>query len=236
MAFGKKNELVVTAKEAEKKRDSALGELERECKRHMNARKEAEQLIQSLLDFFNSIKRTPMKLKGEVKSIAREKQDFKKSNEIIKRQFARDSIGIGVAVIGVGGVAAFAWKMKDQLRNFFSQSKIGMVIIFHVAVLAAGIVTKIVGLFKKASAKEWAEFAESCNKVTVEAKTKELASREARERVEKATKGLNRQFELAESLRGSSFSKLRDDQKGQLVALVRNTLAMAQDLNLKVER
>lgn len=236
MTFGKKNKLVVAAKEAEKKRDSALGELEQECRKHMNARKEAEQLIQSLLDFFNSIKRTPMKLKGEVKSIAREQKGFRKSDEITKRQFARDSIGIVVAVIGVGGIAAFAWKMKDQLRNFFSQSKIGMVIIFPIAALAVGIVAKIVGLFKKTSAKEWAEFAESCNKATAEAKMKELASKEARERIEKATKGLNRQFELAESLRGSSFSKLQKDQKDQLVALVRNTLAMAQDINLKVEK
>lgn len=103
--LGRKSELEIAAREAEKKRDTALKELDENREKLLAARKRAEGVVCESMLLLNSVSSVPLRFRMDMTLIGHEQKRFRRSDEIVKSQFARDAAALGVAAIATTGFA-----------------------------------------------------------------------------------------------------------------------------------
>ena len=74
--FGKKTELEITAREAERKRDEALKSLDEARTNLLNTRGRAEALVDESMMLLNSVSFVPLRFIKDKNSIKREQKKF----------------------------------------------------------------------------------------------------------------------------------------------------------------
>ena len=112
--FGRKSDQEKLAKEAERKRDDALADLERSRKVLMKERAEAEATVTSCIELLSSMRSTSFKMRRRVRTVARAERRFKRSDEIVRKQFGRDAILTGAAAVSAGGILGAAYRFATR--------------------------------------------------------------------------------------------------------------------------
>lgn len=121
--FEKMSGLEVAAREAEKRWNQELESLDDARSSLLVTRERAEALVDESMKQLNSVSLVPLRFIKDKISIKREQRKFRQSDEIIKRQFARDSVSPGVAAVAVGGFACLVWKMRNKVSELFKSNR-----------------------------------------------------------------------------------------------------------------
>lgn len=233
--FGRKNELSELAKEAERRKDEALKELDASCDALMEVRARAESITIECFDLLSSMRSAPFTMRRRVRSIERAKRRFDKSDDIVRKQFARDTVVTGAAVVAAGGILGAVYRFRNEIQNLFrKRPPLAIAGLLGIAVGVSLAVSAIGGLFVRRSAQEWAEFTEECLK---EARAAAEASQRAKNRIAE----ISRQAELLETLfsqlkglHDARFKSLSDGDRGRIWQLLLNAESLAKDLNMEV--
>lgn len=232
--MGKNKQLVNRTRQEEKNRDAALSELHGLVEELMSCRKDAVSTIGRCRSLIESVKRTPMDVPQKCRAVASEQKKFKKSDELVRKQFARESIAMGAAVAGVGGLTAAVWQLKDRLAKLLKKRNILAVAIVGIAFLAVGLVWLIASALKKKNSEELSRFIEDCQNVTGCARRKTLEVRELLERTAVQREGLESMLAAVEAVRDAKYGQLDPSQQKSLILLLNGTLGLAQLLNEEV--
>lgn len=233
--FGRKNSQTERAKVAEKKRDEALEELEESRKTLMAARQEAEDSVSACLNLLGSMRSMPFKIKKRMGSIEHERKRFRKSDELVERQFARDSIITGAAVVAVGGVLGAVYKFHDEIANLLKKKPPLVIAGILGAVAGVTLFVGAIGLFFiRKNAKEWSEFTEECLRAGEEARKASLKAKRAAIEISRQTEGLKRHLESLAGLHGKKFRSLSDSAQDRLWQLLLNAETLAREINAEV--
>lgn len=233
--FGRKNDQVDRAKDAERRRDEALDELDKQRRSLMSARAGAKEAVSDCLELLSSMRSKPFKMKRHVRSIERSRKRFRKSDELVEMQFARDSIATGAAVMAVGGLLGAVYRFRSEIAGLIKKRPplaiAGILGILAGATLA---INKIGSFFIKKSAKEWAEFTEECLKVAEEAMKASLSAKNSALEISRQADGLKACLDQLVSLRGGKFGDLRSDVQDRVWQLLLNAETLAAEINAEV--
>lgn len=232
--MGKNKQLANRARQEEKNRDAALSELHGLMEGLMSCRKDAASTIGRCRSLIESVKRTPMDVPQKCRAVASEQKKFKKSDELVRKQFARESIAMGAAVAGAGGLATAVWQLKNRLAELVKSRNILVAVILGIAFLAVGLVWLIASALKKKNNEELSRFIEDCQNVAGIARRKTLKARELLERTAAQREGLESMLAAVEVVRGAKYGQLDPSQQKSLILLLNGTLGLAQLLNEEV--
>lgn len=233
--FGRKNDQTDRAKDAERRRDEALDELDKQRRSLMSTRTGAEEVVSESLELLSSMRSKPFKMKRYVRSIERARKRFRKSDELIEKQFARDSIATGAAVVAVGGLLGAVYRFRSEIASLIKKRP-PLLIAGILGILAGAALTinSIGSFFIKKSAKEWAEFTEECLKVAEGAKKASLIAKKSTLEITRQVDGLKAYLESLTSLRGKKFVNLKKADQERLWQLLLNTETLAVGINAEV--
>lgn len=233
--FGRKTELEAAAREAEKRRDAALKSLDEACVNLLRTRKRAEALVDESMMLLNSVSFVPLKFIKGKSSIKHEQRKFRKSDEIVRRQFARDAISLGVAAVAAGGLASIVWKVRNRVSELFKSNR--SLVLVGACTVVAGLffgAWKISRVFVRKSTREWEQHAKECIE---EAKTANECSLEAKsdeEIISSHMQKLELLLTSSEGARNQKFPALPREQKESVTQLLSNTEWLAKLLNGEV--
>ncbi|MBM6775113.1 hypothetical protein [Olsenella profusa] len=204
--FGIRKEQSERAKEAEKRRDGALDALDESRKTLTDARAKAEATVSECLDLLSSMRSAPFRMRRQVRFVGRARKKFRKSNEIVEKQFARDAIAAGAAVATVGGVLGAVCKFRNEIGNLLKKKPpVAVAWILAVVAGAAFTISKIGSIFVQKSAKEWAEFTEECLRVADDATKASLRAKSEAMKISRQDESLEACLKTPVNLRGKRF-------------------------------
>lgn len=233
--LGRKSELEIAAREAEKKRDTALKELDENREKLLAARKRAEGVVCESMLLLNSVSSVPLRFRKDMTLIGHEQKRFRRSDEIVKSQFARDAAALGVAAIATTGFAGIVWKARSKVTELF-KSKKSIVAVGISALVAAFLlgVWKASRLFARKNAEEWRKQADECIKEARSAKDLSCQAEADEKLISSHSTFLGSLLASAEGARGKKFRCLSPELQDTLTQLLSNTQWLARLLNGEV--
>lgn len=229
--LGRRSELEIAAREAEKERDTALKKLEVSRDKLLSTRKRAEDVVDESMLLLNSVSSVPLVFRKDMGLIRRERKRFKRSDEIVKSQFARETAVLGAAAIAAGGFAGVVWKMRSKLTELLKSNKL-FIVAGSFSVLLA--IWKVRSLFVRKNAEEWRRHADECIE---EARiTRNLGCQaDADERLISSHLALlGDLLTSVEGARGKKFRSLSSGLQDSITQLLSNTQWLAKLLNGEV--
>lgn len=233
--FGRKSGQTDRAKDAERRRDEALDELDRQRRSLMAARASAKEVISDSFELLSSMRSKPFKMKRRIRAIERSRRHFRKSDELVEKQFARDSIATGAAIVTAGGLLGAVYRFRGELANLIKKRP-PLIIAGILGTLAgaAFAISKIGSFLIGKSAREWAEFTEECLRVAEEATEASLIAKNASLEIARQADALRACLEPLAGLREKKFGNLRDDVQDRLWQLLLNTETLAMEIDVEV--
>ena len=157
--LGRRSELEIAARDAEKERDTALKKLVVSRDKLLSTRKRAEDVVDESMLLLNSVSSVPLVFRKDMGLIRRERKRFKRSDEIVKSQFTRETAVLGAAAIAAGGFAGVVWKMRSKLTELLKSNKL-FIVAGSFSVLL--VIWKVRSLFVRKNAEEWRRHADEC--------------------------------------------------------------------------
>ena len=201
----------------------------------MDAREEAKASVSACLALLSSMRSTPFKMRGHINSIERAKRKFRKSDDLVERQFARDSIATGAAVATAGGVFGAAYKFRDEIASLIKKKPPLVIAGILGAVAGVALVIGSIGkFFIRKSTREWAGFTEECLKVADEATRESLKAKQSALEISRQAEGLKICLVPLSGLHGKKFKSLSGDDQDRLWQLLLNAETLAREINAEV--
>lgn len=233
--LGRRSELVIAAREAEKKRDTALKELNENREKLLSTRKRAEGIVDESMLLLNSVSSVPLHFRKDMDLIRHEQRGFKRSDEIVKSQFARDAAALGVAAIATGGFAGIVWKMRSKVTELLKSKK--SIVAVGISALAAALlfgVWKVSRLFARKNAEEWRKHADECIEEARNARDLSCQAEADEKLISSHSTLLGGLLTSVEEARGKKFRCLSPELQDSLTQLLSNTQWLAKLLNGEV--
>lgn len=229
--LGRRSELEIAAREAEKERDAALKKLVVSRDKLLSTRKRAEDVVDESMLLLNSVSSVPLVFRKDMGLIRRERKRFKRSDEIVKSQFARETAVLGAAAIAAGGFAGVVWKMRSKLTELLKSNKLFMVAGSCSVFL---IIWKVRSLFVRKNAEEWRSHADGCIEEARIARNLGCQADADERLISSHLALLGDLLTSVEGARGKKFRSLSSGLQDSITQLLSNTQWLAKLLNGEV--
>lgn len=229
--FGRRSELEIAAREAEKERDTALKKLVVSRDKLLSTRKRAEDVVDESMLLLNSVSSAPLVFRKDMGLIRRERKRFKRSDEIVKSQFARETAVLGAAAIAAGGFAGVVWKMRSKLTELHKSNKL-FIVAGSFSVLL--IIWKVRSLFVRKNAEEWRRHADECIEEARIARNLGCQADADERLISSHLALLGDLLTSVEGARGKKFRSLSSGLQDSITQLLSNTQWLAKLLNGEV--
>ena len=227
----KPSELEIAAREAEKERDTALKKLVVSRDKLLSTRKRAEDVVDESMLLLNSVSSVPLVFRKDMGLIRRERKRFKRSDEIVKSQFARETAVLGAAAIAAGGFAGVVWKMRSKLTELLKSNKL-FIVAGSFSVLL--VILKVRSLFVRKNAEEWRRHADECIEEARIARNLGCQADADERLISSHLALLGDLLTSVEGARGKKFRSLSSGLQDSITQLLSNTQWLAKLLNGEV--
>lgn len=229
--LGRRSELEIAAREAEKERDTALKKLVVSRDKLLSTRKRAEDVVDESMLLLNSVSSVPLVFRKDMGLIRRERKRFKRSDEIVKSQFARETAVLGAAAIAAGGFAGVVWKMRSKLTELHKSNKL-FIVAGSFSVLL--IIWKVRSLFVRKNVEEWRRHADECIEEARIARNLGCQADADERLISSHLALLGYLLASVEGARGKKFRSLSSGFQDSITQLLSNTQWLAKLLNGEV--
>ena len=229
--LGRSSELEIAAREAEKERDTALKKLVVSRDKLLSTRKRAEDVVDESMLLLNSVSSVPLVFRKDMGLIRRERKRFKRSDEIVKSQFARETAVLGAAAIAAGGFAGVVWKMRSKLTELLKSNKL-FIVAGSFSVLL--VILKVRSLFVRKNAEEWRRHADECIEEARIARNLGCQADADERLISSHLALLGDLLTSVEGARGKKFRSLSSGLQDSITQLLSNTQWLAKLLNGEV--
>lgn len=229
--LGRRSELEIAAREAEKKRDAALRKLEVSSEKLLSTRKRAEDVVDKSMLLLNSVSSVSLLFRKNIGLIKHERKKFKRSDEIVKSQFARETVALGAAAIAAGGFVGAAWKMRSKVSELLKSKK---------SFIVAGLLSisfiawKVRILFARKNAEEWRKHADEYIEQARGARDLSCQADADEKLISSHLMLLGDLLASVEGARGKKFRSLSPELQDSITQLLSNTQWLAKLLNGEV--